>query len=74
VIEITGGRQTRINVEPELSLAPLRRYLELQNRFRADTVDVEAWNAALREDWDDLRLRAHAPLPVAAGTTEGRSW
>ena len=68
VLEVFGGERTRINVEPELTLEPLRRYFSLQGRFRGDTsqgngVDVEALFRALRADWARLRRQAQEDSP-----------
>ncbi len=58
VHEVFDGRRKAINVEPELSLDPLRKYFALQVRFNGDGVHVEARSRSLNEDWANLRRAA----------------
>jgi len=58
VHEVFDGRRTAIDVEPKLSLDPLRKYFALQVRFKGDGVHVEARSRSLHEEWAHLRRAA----------------
>lgn len=58
IYEVFDGVRTVINIESEFGLAPLKRYFELQNRFRADSIDLAALETTLRQDWARLQRRA----------------
>jgi pyruvate ferredoxin oxidoreductase beta subunit/2-oxoisovalerate ferredoxin oxidoreductase beta subunit len=60
VVEVRGGAAMQVDVEPELSLDALRRYFELQHRFRDGALDLEAVAGDVREDWRRLRRWARA--------------
>jgi pyruvate ferredoxin oxidoreductase beta subunit/2-oxoisovalerate ferredoxin oxidoreductase beta subunit len=62
VYEVFDGRRTVINIEPELSLEPLRQYFLLQGRFKRDGVDVEVLSRSLHEDWAHLRRAAQEEM------------
>jgi len=58
VYEVFEGRRHVVNVEPEMDERALERYFELQGRFKAGSVDVQAVREEIRLHWEDLRLRA----------------
>jgi len=60
VYEVFGGERVRINVEAELSLEALEKYISLQGRFRKANVDVKKLFAAVTRQTEGLRQRAAA--------------
>jgi pyruvate ferredoxin oxidoreductase beta subunit/2-oxoisovalerate ferredoxin oxidoreductase beta subunit len=60
VYTVRDGDEVEIDVEPELSLPALRRYFELQHRFRAGAIDLDEVASSVRDDWRRLRRRAKA--------------
>ncbi len=58
VYEVFDGRRYEINIEPEMSDSSLEYYFEAQGRFRKNAVDLDAVRAAIRNQWEYLRLRA----------------
>lgn len=70
VVEVFDGWSTTINVEPRPSDADLERYFKLQGRFRKGGVDLAAVRAGIERQWKQLRLRALASPPAAAGRSE----
>jgi pyruvate ferredoxin oxidoreductase beta subunit/2-oxoisovalerate ferredoxin oxidoreductase beta subunit len=58
VLEVFEGRRYVINVEPEMSVEDLERYLSLQGRFRKVATELVPMRAAVLEHWAELAQRA----------------
>jgi pyruvate/2-oxoacid:ferredoxin oxidoreductase beta subunit len=58
VLEITDGREVRINVEPSFSEEALRTFLHDQGRFARSKVAVEDLQLEIRSEWDRIRATA----------------
>jgi pyruvate ferredoxin oxidoreductase beta subunit/2-oxoisovalerate ferredoxin oxidoreductase beta subunit len=57
VIEILGGREVVVNVQPTFDESALDRYFAAQGRFRGAADDLARIRAALAEDWQELARR-----------------
>ena len=55
VIEITDGREVRINVEPSFSEEALRKFVRDQGRFARSKVPIESIREEIRTEWESLR-------------------
>ena len=58
VMEVFGGREIEINVEPSFDHSALERYFESQGRFRGTKDDLAAVKKAIAEQWDHLCHRS----------------
>jgi len=58
IYEIWDGRRYQINVEPDMSDEALKRYFELQGRFRKAKVNLEDVRKAITLNFEELRARA----------------
>jgi pyruvate/2-oxoacid:ferredoxin oxidoreductase beta subunit len=54
VIEVFGGREIEVNVDPAFDHGALERYFESQGRFRGTKDDLAAVKQAIAEQWDHL--------------------
>ncbi len=60
--EVYGGRRYRINARPDGT--PLEDYIKRQRRYRSATLDLDALQAQIRENWAHLETMARAfPAP-----------
>ncbi len=64
VLEIFDGRRYVINVEPEMSLGDLERYLSLQGRFRKVGPEPERIRSAVLENWAELLEKTERERPT----------
>lgn len=55
VIEVEGGREVRINVEPSFSDAALEKFVLGQGRFARSKVGLDAIRNEIRMEWESLR-------------------
>lgn len=73
VIEITNGRDMRINVEPSFSEDALRTFVRRQGRFARSQIAVEEIQDGIRSEWGKLRAAAGRPRPPVPPGTSVRS-
>lgn len=60
--EVYGGRRYRINARPDDT--PLEDYIKRQRRYKSQTLDLDALQAQIRENWAHLETMARAfPAP-----------